>query len=78
VRTIEKKIAQRTNPDTRVAQRLKQSFAEKMDNDLDVRAAFNELYETLSKINVKTLESSKASGIIHALRELDGVLKVIF
>ena len=78
VRTIEKKIAQRTNPDTRVAQRLKQSFAEKIDNDLDVRAAFNELYETLSKINVKTLESSKASGIIHALRELDGVLKVIF
>jgi len=78
VRTIEKKIAQRTNPDTRIAQRLKQGFEEKMDNDLDVRSAFNELYEILSKINVKTLGLSEASGIIHALREIDGVLKVIF
>jgi len=78
VRTIEKKIAQRTNPDTRVAQRLKQGFEEKMDNDLDVRAAFNELYEILSTINVTTLGLSEASGIIHALREIDGVLKVIF
>ena len=78
VRTIEKQIAQRTNPDTRVAQRLKQGFEEKMDNDLDVRAAFNELYEILSKINVNTLGLSEAPGIIHALREIDGVLKVIF
>jgi len=73
-----KKIAQSTYLDARSAQGLKQSFAEKMDNDLDVRAAFNELYEALSRINVKTLESSKASGIIHALREIDNVLKVIF
>jgi len=77
VRTIEK-IAQQTNPDTRVSQRLKQGFGEKMDNDLDVRAAFNELYEALSTINVTTLGVSEAAGIIHALREIDGVLKVIF
>jgi len=49
-----------------------------MDNDLDVRAAFNELYEALSTINVTTLGLSEAAGIIHALREIDGVLKVIF
>jgi len=78
VRTIEKKIAQRTNPDTRVAQGLKQSFEEKMDNDLNVRAAFNELYEAVSTINVTTLELSEAAGIIHTLREIDGVLKIIF
>ncbi|MBW2004061.1 MAG: class I tRNA ligase family protein [Deltaproteobacteria bacterium] len=78
VRTIVKKIAQRTKPDARVAQRLKQSFAEKMDNDLDVRAAFNELYKTLSEINVEALDPSEASGIVNALREIDGVLKVIF
>jgi cysteinyl-tRNA synthetase len=78
VRTIEKKTTQRTNPDTRVVQRLKQGFAEKMDNDLDVRAAFNELYEALSTINVTTLGLIEAAGIIHALREIDGVLKVIF
>ena len=78
VRSIEKKIAQSTYLDARSAQRLKQIFAEKMDNDLDVRAAFNELYEALSKINVKTLGLSEASGIVNALREIDGVLKVIF
>jgi cysteinyl-tRNA synthetase len=78
VRTIVKKIAQRAKPDARVAQRLKQSFAEKMDNDLDVRAAFNELYKTLSEINVEALDPSEASGIVNALREIDGVLKVIF
>ena len=78
VRTIEKKMAQRTNPDTRTAQRLKQGFEEKMDNDLDVKAAFNELYKALYTINVTKLGLSEASGIIHALREIDGVLKVIF
>ena len=53
-------------------------FEEKMDNDLDVGAAFNDLYEALSTINVTTLGLSDAAGIIHALREIDGVLKVIF
>jgi len=78
VRTIEKKEAQGTKPDAMVAKRLKQSFSEKMDNDLDVSAAFNELYKILSKINITTLGLSEASGIIYALREIDGVLKVIF
>jgi hypothetical protein len=49
-----------------------------MDNDLDVRAAFNELHESLSTINLTTLGPGEASGIIHALREIDSVLKVIF
>ena len=78
VRSIEKKIAQSTYLDARSAQRLRQIFAEKMDNDLDVRVAFNELYKTLSEINVKALDPSEASGIVNALREIDGVLKVIF
>ena len=78
VRAIEKSIAQGMNPDTRIAHILKQGFEEKMNNDLDVRAAFDTLYEALSAINVTTLGLSEASGIIHALREIDSVLKVIF
>ena len=78
VSTIKKSIPQGTNPDTRVAQKLKQGFEEKMDNDLDVRAAFNNLYEALCTINVTTLGLSEASGVMHALREIDSVLKVIF
>jgi cysteinyl-tRNA synthetase len=78
VGAIGKKITQRTNLDTGVAQRLKKNFQEKMDNDFDVCAAFNELYEALSTIEVTALQSSEASGIMYALREIDGVLKVIF
>jgi len=62
----------------RVVQRLKQTFAEKMDNDLDVRGAFDELYEGLSEIKLETLEPGEASGVMSTLREIDGVLKVIF
>jgi len=78
VGAIEKKITQRASPDKKVAQRLKKSFEEKMDSDLDVRAAFDGLYETLSTIEVNTLKSREASGILYALRKIDGVLKVIF
>jgi len=78
VRAIGKKIVQRTNPDTRVAQSLKQGFEEKMDNDLNVRVAFNELHELVSSFNLTRLGISEAAGIIHALREIDGVLKIIF
>ena len=62
----------------RVVQRLKQTFAEKMDNDLDVRGAFDELYEGLSEIKVEKLEPGEGSGIISTLRGIDGILRVIF
>jgi len=48
-----------------------------MDNDLDVRGAFDELYERLPEIKVETLKRGEASGIMSTLREIDGVLKVI-
>ena len=78
VRAIEKKITQRASPDKRVAQILKKSFEEKMDNDLDVRAAFDELYEKVSTIEVDALKIREASGLMYALRKIDGVIKVIF
>jgi cysteinyl-tRNA synthetase len=62
----------------RIVQRLKQTFVEKMENDLDVKGAFDGLYQILSEINVKTLERAEASAIINTLREIDGVLKVVF
>ena len=61
-----------------IAQRLKQTFAEKMEDDLDVKGAFDGLYELLSGINVRTLEHTEASAIINTLREIDRVLNVVF
>ncbi|MBA7695518.1 L-cysteine:1D-myo-inositol 2-amino-2-deoxy-alpha-D-glucopyranoside ligase [subsurface metagenome] len=78
VHNIGKRAGHGVYPDGRVVQRLKQTFADKMDNCLDVRGAFDDLYKGISEIKVETLEPGEASGIISALREIDGVLKVIF
>ena len=78
VRTIEKKMAPKASPDIKVVQRLKKDFEEKMNIDLDVTEAFNDLYQILSTMNTAALGINEASGIIQALREIDGVLKIIF
>ena len=78
VRNIEKRAGHRVYLHGSIVQTLKQAFVDKMDNDLDVRGAFDELYGRLSEIKVEALEPGEASGIISALREIDGVLKVIF
>jgi cysteinyl-tRNA synthetase len=78
VRNIGKKAGQSAYIDGSVVQGLKQTFVEKMENDLGVKGAFDGLYEALSEIEVKTLECTEASGIINTLQEIDRVLKVIF
>ncbi|MFB0520166.1 MAG: class I tRNA ligase family protein [Desulfatiglandales bacterium] len=75
---IGKKVDRSAYLGGRIVQRLKQTFVEKMENDLDVKGAFDGLYQILSEINVKTLECAEASAIINTLREIDGVLKVVF
>ena len=60
------------------AAQIKETFAEKMDNDLDVRGAFEGLYGVLSEFEPDELKSIEASGIMKSLREIDGVLGVIF
>jgi hypothetical protein len=49
-----------------------------MDDDLDVRSAFDAVDERLSAIDEETLRPEEASGIIRSLREIDSVLQVIF
>jgi cysteinyl-tRNA synthetase len=78
VHNIEKRAGEAAPGGGRIVQRIKGTFVGNMDNDLDVRGAFDGLYEALSDIRVETLKRTEASGIINALREIDGVLKVIF
>jgi len=75
---VEKRAGEAAPGGGRIVQRIKAAFIENMDNDLDARGAFDGLYEVLSDIRVETLKRTEASGIINALREIDGVLKVIF
>jgi cysteinyl-tRNA synthetase len=101
VRTIEERANQQADLGGSLVQRIKDTFAEQMDNDLDVRGAFDSLYGVLSELELGELKSSEASGfdslygvlselelgelksseasgIMKALREIDGVLRVIF
>jgi len=58
--------------------RLKRAFSENMDNDLDVRGAFDGLYKILSALKIEELHPKEALGITRILREIDEVFKVIF
>jgi cysteinyl-tRNA synthetase len=61
---------------------LVSSFEENMNNDLDVEAAFDELYETVSElyrlIRADRLSAEDANAAMSGLRRIDSVLQVIF
>jgi len=59
-------------------QRIGQVFAERMDDDLDVRGAFNNLYGALAELELGDLKPAEASAIVKALKEIDEVLRVLF
>ena len=76
--SIESIASQTGDHDRNVIKRIKQLFTEKMDNDLDVKGAFDEVCGFISAVDAGRLNPAAASGIIHALREIDGVLRVTF
>jgi len=59
-------------------QKIRNIFSECMDEDLNVRGAFDAVADEVSKVNLHDLKAGQASGIIAALMEIDNVLKVIF
>lgn len=61
-----------------IAQRLRQAFTEKMDNDLDVRGAFDALDQGLAELDTEGIAPEEASAILKTLRRTDEVLHVIF
>jgi cysteinyl-tRNA synthetase len=58
------------------------SFEENMNNDLNVKAAFDELYETVSKLHglmkEKRLSIEDANAAMSGLHRIDSVLRVVF
>lgn len=79
-RGVVKKISQRasSSPDEGAARKIREIFTAKMDDDLDVRSAFEALYDFLAAVDVAKLKTREAEGILKALKELDRVLQVIF
>ena len=62
----------------KVAIMLKKTFVDTMDNDLDVKGAFDGLYRIIAGLKPDELKPAEAAGIVKTLREIDNVLKVIF
>ena len=56
----------------------KRTFAGNMDNDLNVKKAFDGICSVVSEIKADELKPAEAAGVIKALRKIDEVFKVIF
>jgi len=73
------RVAKRaSSPDAKAIREIKTVFSRSMDDDLNVKAAFDQLVHTLSEVDPKDLTPARARGLIKGLKEIDTVLQVIF
>jgi len=75
---LEKKMHRHQRTDCRAARAIKKSFGEHMDNDLDVKQAFDEIYDAVVHNDLSGTGPADAASIIKALKEIDQVLQIIF
>jgi cysteinyl-tRNA synthetase len=74
VKAIERRADPEAELDGEVTRGIKEIFSERMDDDLDVKGAFDDLSGALAERG--DLKPAEASAILKALREIDGVLRV--
>ena len=78
VRDIGRVVKRASSTDIKTVRNIKMIFSLKMDDDLDIASAFDQLYDTLTERDVTGLKPAEASGLIKGLKEIDEVLQVIF
>lgn len=78
VKKIENKAGSTTDTGTEQARNIRNAFQERMDDDLDVKGAFDSVSALISGADMKNITPSEAAGIIKALEEIDEVLQVVF
>jgi cysteinyl-tRNA synthetase len=85
LRTFQKKVGaigrvakRASSADGRTVREIKTIFSKTMDDDLDVKGAFDQMARILSQVDVNGLTPAKALGFIKGLKEIDEVLQVIF
>ncbi|MHB8881265.1 MAG: cysteine--tRNA ligase [Thermodesulfovibrionales bacterium] len=61
-----------------LSRRLEESFRRHMDDDLQVRAGFDALYEELACPDTGCLTKEEAAGTMAALKKIDSVLQIFF
>ena len=77
-KAIGRKADQTSEVDQKALKKVREAFTRKMDDDLNVEKAFDELNELFEGSKPETLKPKTASGFIKGLREVDQVLGVLF
>ena len=78
INNISKIMVHRPEPDLILAQQLRKAFSQGMDSDLNVKEALDGVSNIISSWELSRLKAQEASGILAVLREIDGVVKVMF
>jgi hypothetical protein len=80
IKALEKRAGQNASGtmDENAARKVKELFTHRMDDDLDVRGAFDALYDFLVTTNMNDIPRPVASGYLKALKAIDQVLQVLF
>jgi len=64
--------------DENTREKIKGFFTSWMDEDLQVRKAFDAVQDYVNATDIRALSPSASAGLLDALREIDGVLQVLF
>lgn len=83
IRDIQEPKSARQSPEAgKIARSINQKFQDHMNNNLDVKAAFDQLYKDIANLHSvmrkKRLSSEDATIAVKSLQEVDHVLQVIF
>lgn len=74
---ISGKAGAEAEPEETRSLRIKTVFTEHMDNDLDVKKAFDGIASILDGISPDRLQAAEAAAVMAAIREIDHVLQVL-
>jgi cysteinyl-tRNA synthetase len=77
IKKLAGKVDETSEPDRVTFRRLKTLFEKNMDDDLNVKRAFDALFDDLLRTDPENIKPRVASGIVHALREIDQVLRIM-
>lgn len=77
-RKIKNKATKKRRYEDKLQRRIKMMFIKNMNDDLDVKDAFDGLYGIILNMEADKLDPHTASGIMSTLREIDEVFQVGF
>jgi len=75
---VKEKATKKRGHEDKLQRRIKMMFINNMNDDLNVKDAFDDLFGIISNLEVGKLKTDTASGIMSTLREIDEVFQVGF